>query len=451
MRRVLSVLLVAAIVVAAAWYLASLPGTVTAHIGTLTAETSTPVAGFVLLLGFIVLYAVIRALAFLLRMPTRLRAWRGRRSRRIGDLAVTRALVALAAGDAADARREAQRARRALGDTAQTLLLAAEAGRAAQREDEASAAFRLLAEREDAAFLGLRGLLRQAIEQEDWPEAAALARRAEAAHPGAVWLRGERWHLALRAGDWTEALALAPPDGPRAALATAAAGAEPDANAARRLAKRAFEADPALAPAALAYAQTLRDAGKERRALAVIRRAWAAAPHPDLATFVLAPLAAPLDRYRAATRLAEANPSHVESLVLQGRAALAAGLTGEARRHAELARGATSQRRVWMLLADIAEAETADTESGRQALRATQAAALRAAATAGPDPAWRCAACGMEHAAWHPICPSCRAPGLIGWATPPTPVVLPLRAQQIQQITTAPDLTAAPGLPSVAP
>ena len=143
---------------------------------------------------------------------------------------MTRTLLALAAGETGEARREAGRARRLLGDTPATLLLAAEAGRIAGRTDEAEAAFRALAERDDAAFLGLRGLLRQAVEREDWQEAAVLARRAEAVQPGAAWLRRERARLAVRAGNWSEALALADPDAPKAALAAAAADAEADAS-----------------------------------------------------------------------------------------------------------------------------------------------------------------------------------------------------------------------------
>ena len=165
-------------------------------------------------------------LGALVRLPRTLRERQAARRRRAGDAALTRTLLALAAGETGDARREASRARRLLGDTPATLLLAAEAGRIAGRTDEAETAFRALADRDDAAFLGLRGLLRQAIEREDWAEATALARQAEAVEPGAAWLRRERARLAVRAGEWSDALALADADAPKAALATAAAEAE---------------------------------------------------------------------------------------------------------------------------------------------------------------------------------------------------------------------------------
>ena len=216
MRRILLVLLTAAVVLALAWWLAGLPGRVTAEVGDFSFEASTPVVALGLALLFVVLYAVFRLLGALFRLPRFLRERQAARRRRTGDAAVTRTLLALAAGETGDARREASRARRLLGDTPATLLLAAEAGRIAGRTDEAEAAFRELADGGEAAFLGLRGLLRQAIEREDWVEAAALARRGEAVQPGAAWLRRERARLAVRAGHWSDALALADADAPKA-------------------------------------------------------------------------------------------------------------------------------------------------------------------------------------------------------------------------------------------
>ncbi len=433
MRRVLYVLLACIVVLGVAWALAGLSGRVTAEFGATTVEMATPVAVLGLLLLFVVLYAVFRLLGAMLRWPGIAVRWDAERDRRRGDVAVSRALVALAAGDKADARREAGRARRWLGDTPQTLLLAAEAGRLAGRDDEAEDAFRRLADRPDAAFLGHRGLLRQALTRQDWTEATVLARQAEAAHPGTEWLRHQRARLAIRAGHWTEALDLADNDASRAALGAGAAAAEPDPARAMKLAQQAWKADASLAPAALAYATRLRAEGREARAQAVIRHSWALAPQPDLAAFALAPVTDRLARAHAAQRLAEANPEHAESRLLLARTALDAGLTGEARHQATLARDAgLNQRRFWLLLAEIEEAEHGGTDSGRLAQRY----ALRQAATADADPEWRCAECRTPHAAWYPACTSCGAAGSLRWmpgstASYPVPaIVKPLPPEQ---------------------
>ncbi|HEY1935086.1 MAG TPA: heme biosynthesis HemY N-terminal domain-containing protein [Acetobacteraceae bacterium] len=413
MRRVLYFLLASMVVLVVAWLLAGLPGHITAQFGDTTVEAGVPVVALGLLLLFGLLYIVFRLIGGLFRLPRRTSRWRGGRRRRLGDIAVTQALLALAAAEKAGARREAQRARRLLGDTPQTLLLAAEAGRLAGRDDEAEAAFRRLAERPDAAFLGYRGLLRQAIARGDWTEAAVLARQAEALQPGAAWLRHERARMAVRSGNWIEAMELADGATPRAALTAAAAEAEPDAARALKLARQAWKEDPSLAPAALAYARKLRADGREGRAQAVLRQTWTLAPHPELAAFALAPLSDKLARAKAAQRLAEANPSHVESRLLLARTALDAGLIGEARHQAEAARDAgVNQRRLWLLLADIEEQEHGDTEAGRDAQRD----ALRRAALADADPEWRCSVCHVPAPNWQPACPSCGAPGGLRWA-----------------------------------
>jgi len=412
MRRVLGFLVVAALVLAAAWYLAGLPGTITARIGATTIEAPTSIAALGAVLAFLAAYLVLRLLGGLIRLPRRLRAWRGARHRRLGEVAATRAMVSLAAGEPEDARRDAARARRLLGETAHTLLLSAQAARLAGRPEEAEAALTALTRRPETAFLGFRGLLRRATEREDWTEAARLAHHAEAAHPGAVWLRGERARLAIRGAQWEQALALADADAPKAALGVGAAEAAEDPARARQLARRAWKDDPALTPAALAYASRLRAAGKERRAQAVIRRSWTLAPHPDLAAFALAPVADPLARMRAAQTLAATRPEHPETHLLLARLALEAGLVGEARRHAEAARAAGPvQRRLWLLLAAIEEASGSDTESGR----AAQRDALRRAADAAPDPAWHCDACHAAQAHWTPACPACHAAGSLRW------------------------------------
>ncbi|HET8997123.1 MAG TPA: heme biosynthesis protein HemY, partial [Acetobacteraceae bacterium] len=265
----------------------------------------------------------------------------------------------------------------------------------------------------------------QALAREDWQEAAALARKAEAAQPGATWLRHERFRLAVHASNWSEALELADVDAPKAALAVAAAEAEADPSRGLKLAHAAWKQDASLTPAALTYAERLRRSGKEKRAMAVIRQTWTLAPHPDLAAFILAPVADPLGRVRAARQLAEANAGHVESRLLMARAELDAGLTGEARHQAEAARDAgLNQRRLWLLLADIEEAEHGDTEAGR----AAQREALRRAASADPDPEWQCTVCRTPHRAWVPACRSCEAPGSLRWLTPETPGAYPVPA-----------------------
>lgn len=432
MRRILRTLFWGAIVFAGAWFVAHLPGRISIDAGPYTVDTSNSLALAALLLLFIVLYVLVRLVMLILYVPRAGSLWRGGRRRRAGDVAVTRALVALAAGEKADARREAARARALLGDTPQTLLLAAEAGRLSGRDDEATAALHALATRQDSAFLGLRGLLANAISQQKWSEAAALARQAEAAHPGAAWLRHERGQLAIRSGDWAEALTLAGPlgtgllgtdppgagpAGPTgastvAALAVGAALAEANPDRAERLTRQALKADPSFTPAVLARAGQLRAGGREKNALAVLADGWKRAPHPDIAALALAPVTDKLARAQAAQQLTSGLPDHPETHLLLARTALDAGVVGEARRHLEAAqKTGLNQRRAWLLRAELEEEDRGDTEAGRLAQRD----ALRRAAVAEPDPQWRCSVCQTPQAAWRPACPVCLTPGSLTW------------------------------------
>jgi HemY protein len=416
MRSALVYLALLALSVAGVLYMVRLAGSVEIRVGDVEVVVPFALALLLLALGFLLLHGLIVGIGALRRWPERRRARRAARRREEGDAAVGRALVALAAGTPDLARLEVRRARERLGDTPQTLLLTAEAERLAGREEQAAEAFHLLALRDDAKFLGLRGLLRQAIQREDWPTAQRLAREAEAVQPGAAWLRQERETLALRTRDWREALALAAPGAHRAPLALAAAAQEPrEGGKAGELERDAFQTDPGFAPAALAHARRLKESGSPRRAQQVLEEAWKAKPHPDIAAAYLDGETDPLARVKAAEQLVRGNAKHAESHLLVGRLATAANLTGRARQELDaLVASGQADRRAYLALSDLEEAEHGDTPESR----AAQAKWLRLAATAAPEPRWRCSACGAEHAAWLPVCPNCQSVGTIAWASP---------------------------------
>jgi len=424
MRRVVAFLIVGIAVIAIAWGLANLTGHVDATVGPYRIETSASLTILVLGVAFILLYLLLRLLIALVMLPLA-GGWRRRSRVRVGERAITRVLIALAAGEDRMARREAKRVRQLLGDSPQTLLLAAEAGRLGGREDEAEAAYKALTQREDGRFLGFRGLLWQAIERRDWKQADTLAREAEAARPGTAWLRQQRAELAVHSDSWASAAELTDQSGSKVIYSIAAAEADKDPIRALAYAKQAWRIDPAFSPAVLTYAQRLRAAGKERRALAAIGEAWKRAPHPDLAAFALAPEVDKLARVQAAKRLVAGNPAHPESRMLLAQVALDAGLTGEARHQIEAAQSeGVHQRRLCLLLAEIEEQERGNTEAGRLAQRD----ALRQATTADPDPHWQCQICHTEHPVWQPKCAACGGIGTIQWLNSASPPGLPVIA-----------------------
>jgi HemY protein len=423
MRAILGLIIVSAVAVGAGWWIEHLVGALTLQLGGTTVQAPLSVAVLALILLVVAVYVITRLLATIFGLPGAFRRGGVARTRRRGDAAVTKTLIALAARDPAAARKEAGRARNLLGDTPQTLLLSAYAGNMSGDSAEAEAAFGKLAERKDSSFLGLRGLLRLAIERDDFVRAAELARQAEAAHPGAAWLRGERTQLALRTGAWFDALQLTQDDAPKAGFGAAAAETATDPAAAHRLAKTAFKRDPGLNAAAIAYARRLREGNREKAAQEVLRKNWAIAPNPEVAAFALLPAPDKRARLQGGFDLVKAAPDHPESQLLLAQLSLEAGLVDDAHRHIQRAReGGLDQRRVHLLLADICEAEGND---------AAQRDALRNAAMAAPDPGWRCENCGSTLGAWAPACPVCASVGRVKWGQGVRPASLALTSAVI--------------------
>jgi HemY protein len=406
MRRALVILLACIIVIAATLWVAALPGAVRFEAGSLSVDAATPTLVFVGLLVLLLFYLVVRGLGALIRLPRRVRLARAQRRRRLGDMAVTRTLVALAAENQRDALTESQRARKLLGDTPHTLLIAAQAERLAKHDAEATTLYTNLAQHPDASLLGLRGLLGQAIAREDWTEAESVADRAERAHPNSVWLRGQRARLVARDGDLAAALRLVGPHAATGAETAAAAALTDDDAEGLKLARAAFMADPALTQAALAYAARLRATGSERKALAVLQRGWDARPHPDLAVAALQTIEDAAARETAAKRLTEHTRKNPESQMLLARTALDAGDLTAARDAADLVKP-LNQQRAWRLVADV--------ENRIHPESAAVRAAWQRAAAADPDPSWRCNACSQRQPRWSGKCSHCGRAGSLVW------------------------------------
>ncbi|MDE2238649.1 MAG: hypothetical protein KGJ73_01815 [Rhodospirillales bacterium] len=385
MWRVLKFCVIAAIILALAWWVAALPGDVTANAGTYRITTSAPVALLLILVVVAVLLMLLRVLGGLRRAPGRFSGWRGGRRAQAGELALQRGVVAVAAGDAAGARSAAGKARTLLGDTAFTQWLSAEAAQLAGEGEQARQAFERLTHSKEMKFLGHQGLLRQSLRAGQDEEAARQAEAAEAAYPGSAWTRGQRLALAVRERNYTAALHLTQMPKERAALAVAAAENAETPKLALDFAKQAVKADPTCPMAIAAMAKALRGVGKERAARNALLAGWKRAPHPLLAAAWPAPDATPLERAQAAALLAKENPGHVESELLLGETALAAQLTGEARRHAEAAlKAGNSDGRAEAILARL---------DGR--------------AIPAITPAWRCSSCQTQQEYWSCTCPAC--------------------------------------------
>lgn len=398
MWKIFKFCIIALVILAIAWWVSGLPGTVTASAAGYQVFVPVPVAILFIILLIIVTVGLTRLLGGLRRTRTRLTNWNKRRRQTTSEAALQRGLVALAAGDASSAAAAAKKAKSILGNTAFVQWISAEAARLAGQTEEAKQAFERLTQDPDMKFLGYQGLLREAMAAERWTDAAISATAAESAWPGGRWVQEQRVTLALKQQNYRQALEFSQRAEERAALAIAAAKQAETPALALNFAKQAMKADATQPIVVATLAQALRKIGKNRAARKTILKRWKKNPTPVLAQAWFANEASPLDRAQDAAKLAAANPGHVESELLLAQTALDADLSGEARRHAEAAKAAGNHDgRADAILAKLDHQTPPDL-----------------------TPAWQCTACQSQQEEWAPVCPACGKIGtLAAYTSPP--------------------------------
>ncbi len=419
--RALPALVLIALLVAAAIFIANQAGHVAITWGGWEIDTSVAVMASATLAAALVAALLFNLLRFIVRGPRNWTRSRRERRRRAGYRALTQGMVAVAAGDVEEAQKLARRADALLAEPPLTLLLSAQAAQLNGDETAAARYFTAMLERVETEFLGLRGLIMQALRGGDEATALRLAERAKALRPKTAWVLSHLLELQARASRWQAAEATLIEATRRKALPLVesrhrhavllhAHASEADAagrdSEAMRLETKAHALEPGFAPVAERYARMLSLRGQKRHARRAIETAWRLAPHPALAEAYRTLFAdlPPLQRLKQVERLAALSADHVESRLALARASLEAELWGEARRHLAAAHGDgedSTPPRICHLMAEIEEREHADHAAARTWL-------ARAATSAASDPAWVCDACAAAAAEWTPLCPSCR-------------------------------------------
>ncbi len=439
LRAFVYFLKLAAVVAAAVWVVER-PGAVSLQWLGYRIDTTIGVLLAALLLLLVAAGLGYRLWRFAARSPGELARAREDRRRRRGFQALSQGMVAVAAGDAAEARRLAQRTL-ALSREPLALLLAAQAAQLGGDEAAAARYFTAMLRRRETSFLALRGLLGQAMREGDDAKALRLALRAHDEKPNAAWAVKTLLDLRLKTGQWQaaegtlkDAVKLKAVDAAagrrmRALILAERALAPGRPEELLALAEEAARLAPDLVPARAAHARLLAAVGRDRAAAKAIEQAWSAAAHPELAAVyaALQPDETPLERAHRFEKLALRNPAARDSQLALGAAALEAGLWGEARRELERALAEPGALTVGLaqLMARLEEGEGADAAARRWLVAASEAA---------PDPAWLCERCGTPTPHWRALCGNCGAFDGLVWRQPPAarlPAALPARAQPV--------------------
>jgi len=427
--RTLVWFVIAAVVMFGAVWLAERPGSITAEWHGWRLDTNVGVMLIVLIVLILLSVGSWLLYRWIVGAPGALFDTWGESRRRRGYQALTQGLAAVAAGDGAEAQKNARKAEALLAEPPLTLLLSAQAAQLTGDRDGAKRAFNAMLEDEQMAFLGLRGLIAQSLRDGDQAQALAYAERAFKLRPQTPWVVHSLFDMQAQIGRWREAQDTLDA-GLRRKVVTADKGrtlkalllversraAERDGSDgdALALAREAF----GLAPERIAVSSRLAElqikTGDGRRAMRTLERGWTLAPHPDLAALYLKASGEndALKRVGIVRKLAAQKPDDLESNLALAHAALEAGLWGEARRYLDAAGGTHPPVRVCRLMAEVEERAQSDQAKVHEW--------LARAASAPADRAWRCAACGAHHEAWRSVCESCGAFGTLHWRAPGT-------------------------------
>jgi HemY protein len=358
--------------------------------------------------------------------PYSVRRYFRARKRDRGYQALSTGLIAAGAGNALLARKMSLRTRGLISADQEPLiyLLEAQAALIEGKHDEARKKFEQMAEDPETRELGLRGLYMEARRLGANEAARQYAEKAVEHAPYLPWAAQATLESRSQSGRWDDAIRLLDqqrmanilekPQAERwkAVLLTAKAndrlegdpkGARDDAMAALKLAKD-------LVPAAVIASKAwLRD-DNVRKAASTLEGVWKLGPHPEIARAYIRARSgdSTVDRLKRAEKLEAMRPNNIESLLAVAQAALDAQEFRKARAKAEAAARMEPREAVYLLLADIEEAETGD--QGR--VRHWMAQALRAPR----DPAW--VADGFVSEKWLPLSPVTGRLDVFEWKAP---------------------------------
>jgi len=457
MLRILAFFLVVLAASLGFGWLADNPGSVSFTWQGQTVETTMMIFLIVLAALIFCVLVVVWLIAAFFRAPHSVGNWWEGRRRDKGYNALSSGIIAAGAGDAILARRMTKRSDKLLDSRREPLIRFLDAQTAMIEGDHARArsVFEEMERDPETRLLAMRGLYLEAERVGDETAARYYAERAVRIAPHVPWAGGAVLESKSLAHDWDGAMQILEAQKnnrlidrdesrrTRAVLLTAKAmeTAEADPKTARSAALEAHQLAPELVPAALVASQALLRLGDLRKATKVLEKSWTYGPHPQIADAYVSARAGDSvdDRLKRARHLHDLRPGHVESSMCLARAALDANDLALARKAALEAAEIEPRESVYLLLADIEEADTG--EVGR--VREWLAKAIRAPR----DPAW--VADGVVSDEWAPVSPVTGRLDAFEWKAPMSrargdvPVLENSREEELKTIETVSDTTPA--------
>ena len=397
---------------------------------------------------------LIATLKFINGDETAISRYFDRNRERKGFQALSEGLMALASGEGRLAMAKATKAEKYLHKPELTDLITAQAAEMTGDRKKAEEVYKRLVQNETTRFVGVRGLMKQKLDAGDTETALKLAERAFAIKPKHEEVQDTLLRLQAKSADWSGARktlnaklkhGALPRDVHKrrdAVLALSEAKGVLDEGKtieAQEAAIAANKSSPDLIPAAAMAARSHIAQGRSKYAVRLLKKAWQAQPHPDLASAFaeIEPNETPQARLKRFTQLTSMRPEHRETKLLLAELNLAAEDFPAARR----------------AMGDLAEKEpdtrvlaiTAAIERGEGASDAVVRGWLARALTAPRGPQWVCENCKTIHTEWTPVCNTCESFDTLSWTTPKqSETVLPAGAEMLPLIVGSLEDKSAP-------
>ncbi len=387
---------------------------------------------FAVWLGLKLLGLLIATLKFINGDETALSRYFDRSREQRGFQALADGLMALASGEGRIALTKARKAEKLLNKPELTNLLVAQAAEMTGDTKKAAETYKKLVSDPATRFVGVRGILKQKLAEGDEDTARKLAEKALQLKPRHAETQDVLLNLQTKAQDWAGARSTLtaklkagylPRDVYRrrdAVLALSEARDILDESATVEQQERAIEANrlsPDLVPAAAMAARAYIAKGKPRAATKILKKAWEAQPHPDLAhAFAeIVPDETPEERIKRFATLTRIHPDHPETRLIRAELNIVAEDFPEARRALGDLVEKGADARAYTLMAAI--------ERGEGASDAVVQGWLAKALNAPRGPQWVCENCHDIHAEWAPVCSTCHSFDTLSWQRPKTPEI----------------------------
>ncbi len=440
--------------------LSDTPGEVALTLGDTVYAVNLTTAAITAIVLFLILAAALWLLRAVIRSPWRMARGLKQRNRKLGQEAVARGLVAIAAGDARAAERAMLEATRRSPGEPLTRLLQAQAAQIKGDRVAARDVFRAMTDDPATRIAGLRGLYVEAEREGENQAAHQIAERARAEAPSAPWAVRALMRHQTAAADWDGALQTLSDatDGrildkrtarrQRAVILTAKARdkeeGEPDQ--ARQAALEAHDLAPDLVPAAVIAGRLLARQGDIRRATRILESSWRANPHPETADAYVHVRSgdAASDRLKRAEALHRMRPEADDGRLAVARAAIDSRDFSRARQVLAPVLTKRPTRNAFILMGELAEAETGDRGRTREW--------LARAVNAPRGPAWTADGVVLEE--WAPVSPVTGRLDAVEWKVPLAELEGPkieISAAELMPPRTVADASAAKAPTSVVP